>query len=199
MCLPVTSCQRSDTASCTGAPPPTHRLRLEKSRSLKPGVPAFAPLSMAGSGRMLVVVRSRPGRDITAAKNRGERTAGYRSGTGRSAMLTVGPVLGRSCRWRSDPTASAMDRLPDVASKFHPMAAFWFPEGQHSTHNGQSPGVPGMSVDDSQRTKADGHSPAAVGQLRSLGRPYPNDCKIRKAACRETRVIGRNRPKAETL
>ena len=37
--------------------------------------------------------------------------AGYGSGTGSSAMLTVGLVIGQSCRWSFDQAADAMGCL----------------------------------------------------------------------------------------
>jgi hypothetical protein len=50
--------------------------------------------------------------------------AGYRSGTGHSVMLAIGPVLGRSCRWGFGATASAMDSLPDVDQEIVPNGCF---------------------------------------------------------------------------
>ncbi len=46
--------------------------------------------------------------------------AGYRSGTGRSAMLADSPVLGQSCRWRFDPAATAIGWSPDIGQEISP-------------------------------------------------------------------------------
>ena len=39
-------------------------------------------------------------------------------------MLTGGPVLGQNSHWRSDRTASAMHRLPDVGEEISPKGSF---------------------------------------------------------------------------
>ncbi len=113
-----------------------------------------------------------------AAKHRGERMAGYRSGTRRSAMLASGPVLGHCGR--------------GVLSQFGPLyglelslnrilpsaAAFQYGERVLSTHYGRPPD--------------------AVGGCRSLqAQSCRNDSNQHEAGITCSRLLGRKQLEAD--
>lgn len=68
--------------------------------------------------------------------------AGYGSGTGSSAMLTVGLVIGQSCRWSFDQAADAMGCLlakdRESSPSDHFLIFFLADKKQHEVENART-------------------------------------------------------------